>query len=166
MSDTESPEVHDDEVVLEEDTTNVLHQTVEEKVDKIEEGNEEKLALHVIDLSYQPPKEFVKNTFEYVRAQLNAMKIGWLFPSLRAVHRDAYRHVPLRRVTFTALGGEVTAILGNTNERHQIISLLGGRTIRGEYDGDIFLSGAGVKPNDYYYDKMAYVQRVSLYPCF
>lgn len=174
MSDTENIVVaeevvtkhdkHHEVVEAEEVTTNALHQAnLADKVSVVEEANDEKLALHVIDLSYSPPKEFLKNVYEVLRGKMNELKIGWVFPSLREVHRTAYRHVPLRRINFTAVAGEVTAILGNHNERHQVISLLAGRTISGHYDGEIFLSGKGIDTTSYYYDKMAYVQRVSLF---
>ena len=146
--------------VVDEDTTvNAMY--ADQEIVKAEDGNAEKLTLHVIDLSYTPPKEFLKNAFESFRNKLNELKIGWLFPSLREVQRSAYRHVPLKSINFSASVGEVTCLLGATNERHQVISLLSGRTITGKFSGDIFLSGAGIKGNDYYYDKMAYVQRVS-----
>eukprot|EP01039_Chlorochromonas_danica_P008620 gene8620-9499_t len=102
-------------------------------------------------------------TTDFLKEKLSAFQAGWILPSLKDVNMDAHSDVPLHRVHFYAKSGEVTAVLGKQFERHQLMTLLGGRKRHGKFDGDILLSGPGLTEQSYYYDHMAYVQRELLY---
>lgn len=123
----------------------------------------EPLVLQVQDLSFTPPKRLVKGTLEYLRTAFTEYKLTWLVPAIKAFNSQNFHDTPLRKINFSARGGELTAIIGSNNERMELINLLAGRMNSGEFDGDVMLSGPNITKSSYYYDNMAFVQRVSTY---
>lgn len=117
--------------------------------------------LHVKDLTFVPRKTFARTATDFLRRYLTGVEIGWILPSLKKLDKDSHHDAPLHRVHFSFKSGEVTALLGDKNERHTLINLLTGRQKTGQFDGDISLTGPGLRPDSYYYDNMAFVQSVS-----
>lgn len=125
------------------------------------EAAPEQCVFQVSDLSYTPPKRLGRYLLDTFRRKLTEYNMNWVAPSLRAINSNNFHDVPLRRVNFSAVGGELTAIIGGSSDRHELINLLSGRMNSGEFDGQVLLSGPGITKGSYYYDKMAFVQRVS-----
>lgn len=129
---------------------------------KVMTQDAEKWILHVQDLSYKPPRRLVKGTFEYLRTTMTKYQLSWLIPpAIKQINSQGFQDTPLRRINFSAKGGELTAIIGSNNERRELINLLTGRMSDGEFDGDILLTGPNINKASYYYDNIAFVQRVS-----
>jgi ABC-type uncharacterized transport system ATPase subunit len=124
-----------------------------------EEG--EPFVLQVQDLSYTPPQRWVKDVFEKVRTTMTERRLTWMLPSVKEYNSQNLHDTPLRKINFSARGGELTAIIGSQNERAELVQLMAGRMNSGEFDGDIMLSGPNINRSSYYYDNMAFVQRVS-----
>lgn len=124
--------------------------------------DQEYYSLHVIDLSYSAGLSTLGKLIEFTKAKIIDYKLKWIIPSLRLKKSDIHTDAPLQRVHFSAMGGEVTAVLGDSKERSELMNLLGGRKRYGRFDGDIRLSGPGLTNSTYYYDNMAYVQKVML----
>lgn len=119
--------------------------------------------LHVKDLALTPRRTFVKMFQSFARRKLQGMESGLsLLPSLRKIDRNAHIDVPLYRINFSAKSGEVTVIMGDRNERHNLMKLLTGRKRAGQFDGDITMTGPGLRPDSYYYDHVAFVQTVRI----
>lgn len=114
--------------------------------------------LHVHNLSYHPTKQMINRDF--VNSWINWAKLGWLIPSLKEEISPNFHESFLHRIHFSANGGELTGLLGSRHERREIVRLLCGRQRKGMFDGDVALSGPGLRSN-YYYDYVAYVQTVS-----
>lgn len=122
---------------------------------------EAKTALHVSNLIYHPPSNYAKRFVEYTHMKMREWNFHkFLLPALGEVKKDIHVDRPLFRVHFTAPAGELTAIIGDKDERHNLIQLLSSRKKTGLFSGDIFLSSNAILSNDYFYDKMAYVQKV------
>ncbi|RYG69058.1 hypothetical protein EON64_03685 [archaeon] len=137
---------------------NVLTKDIEAK-----EQNDQKpyYTLHVQDLSFCPPKTLLKQGTDFLRKNLNAVQFGWVLPSMKEVNKPKHLDAPLHRVHFSTVSGEVTAILGNQHERTELIHLMSGRRKTGTYEGDIVLNGPDLRTESYYYDNIAFVQKVS-----
>lgn len=133
---------------------NIIHGGDESKVDE----SQSILTLHVHNLSYQPSRQLAN--IDWVREKSRDMKLGWLMPSIKGTKRSQFHETELRRIHFSALGGEVTGIIGNRHERNELIQLVVGRKKTGTFEGNISLSGPGIKPTAYYYDQVAFVQTV------
>jgi hypothetical protein len=127
-------------------------------------ATKEHFTLHVTDLTFVPSRSIFKKATEYLRTHLNAIQFGWVLPSFKTVKNDEHWDAPIHRVQFSAMSGEVTAILGNKHERRELVHLLSGRRRTGAFDGDIQLNGPGINKDTYYYDKIAFVQSVSECP--
>lgn len=133
-------------------------------MDEIKEvGNikEDRVVLQVSNLSYNPGKHILKDSLQYVRRKMDEANIGWVFPELKSFKAVTSRDVVLHRMHFNAFGGELVGILGNKDERKELISLLAGRRKHGEFDGQVLLSGPNISEAKYYYDNVAYVHSVS-----
>jgi hypothetical protein len=124
-------------------------------------NNDEKFVLQLKDLSFTPSKQLVRHAVEYGRNMLTEYKLNWLFPALKRIGTTELQDAPLHRINCSVVSGELTAIIGSNRERQELINLMVGRMNTGEFDGDILLSGPGITNNSYFYDKMAFVQRVS-----
>lgn len=119
-----------------------------------------KFIFQVNELSYTAPKRLLKSMLDTTRRKMTEYNLNWLAPSLRAVNQNNFTDVPLKRINFTAVGGELTAIIGGSSDRYELMQLLSGRMNRGVFDGEVLLSGPDISKNSYYYEKMAFVQRV------
>ena len=118
--------------------------------------------INVSNLTYIPDRKLIKKYLEYLRYELTLVNLAWLLPFYKGEHRKMLLlGAPLRNVSFKASSGELTAILGDETERREIIELLTGRKKTGKFDGHISLSGGDIGPASYYYDHVAFVQKVT-----
>ena len=109
------------------------------------------LQLHVRDLSFCPPISLFHRVTD------------WIQPYLRKIQQTkSATHINscLQNVNFTCYGGELTAVVGNDDERSSLIHLLAGRLTTGEFDGDIVLTSPCMSSKSYYYDNVTFVQKV------
>lgn len=121
--------------------------------------------VHVSNLVYIPDRKLFKKYLEYVRYELTLVNLAWLLPFYKGEHRKMLlMGAPLRNVSFKAVAGELTAILGDELERREVIELMTGRKKTGTYDGYISLNGESIDPKSYYYDHVTFVQKVNLPP--
>ncbi len=132
-----------------------------EVVGKVMVEDAKNLVLHVQELSYSPPQRIVKQTLDIIRRKMIDFRVTFLIPSLKEITSSNVLDAALKRVNFVAKGGELTLLLGGANERASLIHLLVGGMNSGEFDGDIRLTGPTISNASYYYDNMAFVQRVS-----
>lgn len=118
-------------------------------------------SINVSNLSYVPNRKIFKKYLELIRYQLSVMNLGWLIPFYKGEHRKMLlMGAPLRNISFSAFAGELCVILGAETERREIVQLMTGRKKEGTFDGSISLRGGNIPSNAYYYDYVAYVQKV------
>jgi hypothetical protein len=121
----------------------------------------EPTSINVSNLTYMPSRKLFKKYLEYIRYELTLVNLAWLLPFYKGEHRKMLLlGAPLRNISFKALSGELTAILGDETERREIIELMTGRKKSGTFDGSISLCGENIAPKSYYYDHVAFVQKV------
>lgn len=120
-------------------------------------------SINVSNLSYVPSRNIVKKYLETLRYNLTLYNMGWLIPFYKGENRKLQLlGAPLYNVTFAAFSGELTVLLGSEPERLEVIQLMAGRRKEGTFDGHISLRGGEIPSNAYYYDNVAYVQKVML----
>ena len=128
---------------------------------ELESAVSETTSINVSNLSYMPSRKLFKKYLEYIRYELTLVNLAWLLPFYKGEHRKMLLlGAPLRNISFKALSGELTAILGDETERREIIELMTGRKKSGTFDGSISLCGENIAPKSYYYDHVAFVQKV------
>lgn len=132
-----------------------------DEIKEVADIREERVTLRVANLSYCPNKHMVKEAFQYLRKKMDSANVGWIFPGLKDYYSVTSKDLALHRMNFNAYGGELVGIMGNVDERKELINILAGRTRAGEFDGNVSLSGPHISEHTYFYDKVAYVHSVS-----
>lgn len=123
-------------------------------------GNRETFTLHVKNLQYVPAHSLFEH-FEYVRYWLSTYNMSWLFPCYRGNHRELKpKGSTIHCINFKAKTGELVGVLGSSVERFELMHLLAGRKKTGFFDGHISLTGGTINRSTFYYDNIAFVQKV------
>jgi hypothetical protein len=124
-------------------------------------------SVNVTNLTFIPSRKPLKKYLEYVRYELTLVNMAWLLPFYKGEHRKMLlMGAPLRNVSFRAISGELTAIIGDEMERREVVELMTGRKKSGTFDGSISLCGENIDSKSYYYDHIAFVQKVYVQYCF
>jgi hypothetical protein len=123
-------------------------------------------SVNVANLTFVPSRKPLKKYLEYVRYELTLVNMAWLLPFYKGEHRKMLlMGAPLRNVSFRAISGELTAIIGDEMERREVVELMTGRKKSGTFDGSISLCGENIHSKSYYYDHIAFVQKVYVQYC-
>jgi hypothetical protein len=126
-------------------------------------GNREIFTLHVKNLQYLPAHSLFEH-FEYARYWLSTYNMSWLFPCYRGKHRELkLKGSTIHCINFKAKTGELVGVLGSSVERFELMHLLAGRKKTGFFDGHISLTGGKINMSTFYYDNIAFVQKVRSY---
>lgn len=128
-------------------------------------GNREIFTLHVKNLQYVPAHSLFEQ-FEYARYLLSTYNMSWLFPCYRGKHRELKQTgSTIHCINFKAKTGELVGVLGSSVERFELMHLLAGRKKTGFFDGHISLAGGTINRSTFYYDNVAFVQKVRILLC-
>jgi hypothetical protein len=128
--------------------------------DQIEEGRpDEEFSLNVVNLSYRPSGKEMKEHINNLKVKMFQLNLGWVLANFKDIGNNTGAN--LYNINFKAKGGELTAILGRSSERRELVDLIAGRKKKGTFDGDISLRGCKLSKSSEYYDNVGFVQSVS-----
>eukprot|EP01035_Chromulina_nebulosa_P021109 gene21109-27353_t len=112
--------------------------------------------LSVNSLSYQPGRDYIR---EIKTSAYNSIPPQFAISKSTTYISNSEK---LNNISFTAVAGEITGILGNNlGEVRTLLGLIARRKKRGVFDGDITLNG--LPSGSTYYDNYAFIPHKTLY---
>lgn len=108
----------------------------------VQSVDQSRFSLNVLNLSYEPPVDYINEAEKSLRSFFVQNFPNFVSKSLPHFQSERSLNAPLNNVTFRALAGEITALVGGTaSERRTLMDLINKTRFTGVFDGEISLTG-------------------------